>query len=226
MLDNKTLQKMNTYLFDIVHDILSVNFDMANDNVINANELNLFKASLIGDSFIQNQNFISSFVGKRPFGLGMNELHQKIIKIVSKRNLNLKNTYIAPSSITGSLVLQDPKAFNNLKINQALANNNNENNIALINKIKSQETEKSASKLQMIRDALIHEIEESEAIKKNVNEFKEYFNDIINLNIKFFNQKILKGDEDLCLITKKKIVKDSVEQLKSNLEDDKTKKSK
>ena len=46
---------MNTYLFDIVHDILSVNFDMANDNVINANALNLLKASLVGDSFVQNQ---------------------------------------------------------------------------------------------------------------------------------------------------------------------------
>ena len=78
---------MNTYLFDIVHDILSVNFDMANDNVINANALNLLKASLVGDSFVQNPgllhgaNFERNSLGKKLTLTIGNELHQKIIKI-------------------------------------------------------------------------------------------------------------------------------------------------
>ena len=97
-----------------------------------------------------------------------------------------------------------------------------EANIALINKVKSQETEKSASKLQMIRNVLIQEIKETDSIKKNMEELKEYINNIINLNINFFNQKILKGKENLSLVTQKKVIKDSVENLQNNLEDDNT----
>ena len=43
---------------------------------------------------------------------------------------------------------------------------------------------------------------------------------IINLNINFFNQKILKGKGELSLVTKKTVIKDSVENLQNNLEDD------
>ena len=123
------------------------------------------------------------------------------------------------------MVTGDPKnAQNALGANKNTAsiinNNSPEANIALINKIKSKETEKSASKLQMIRNVLIHEIKETDTIKKNVEEFKEYINNIINLNINFFNQKILKGKDDLCLVTKKTVIKDSVENLNNNLEDD------
>ena len=95
-----------------------------------------------------------------------------------------------------------------------------EANIALINKVKSQETEKSASKLQMIRNVLIQEIKETDLIKKNMEELKEYINNIINLNINFFNQKILHGTENLSLVTQKKVIKDSVENLQNNLEND------
>ena len=97
-----------------------------------------------------------------------------------------------------------------------------EANIALINKVKSQETEKSASKLQMIRNVLSQEIKETDLIKKNMEELKEYINNIINLNINFFNQKILHGTENLSLVTHKKVIKDSVENLQNNLEDDNT----
>ena len=97
-----------------------------------------------------------------------------------------------------------------------------EANIALINKVKSQETEKSESKLQMIRNVLIQEIKETDSIKKNMEELKEYINNIINLNINFFNQKILNGKGNLSLVTQKKVIKDSVENLQNNLEDDNT----
>ena len=97
-----------------------------------------------------------------------------------------------------------------------------EANIALINKVKSQETEKSESKLQMIRNVLIQEIKETDLIKKNMEELKEYINNIINLNINFFNQKILNGKGNLSLVTQKKVIKDSVENLQNNLEDDNT----
>ena len=231
ILDNRSLEKMNTYLFDIVNDILSVNFDIANDNVINANALNLLKSSLVGDSFVQNPVLVSDvnlaqrgFNRRLTFNLG-SEINQKIIKLVSRKNLNIKNSFVSPNSMAGSMVALDPKnAQNALVGNKATAsvinNNTPEANIALINKIKSQETEKSASKLQMIRNVLIHEIKETDTIKKNVEEFKEYVNNIINLNINFFNQKILKGKGELSLVTKKTVIKDSVENLQNNLEDD------
>ena len=101
-------------------------------------------------------------------------------------------------------------------------NSTQEANIALINKLKSQETEKSASKLQMIRNVLIQEIKETDLIKKNMEELKEYINNIINLNINFFNQRILNGTGNLSLVTQKKVIKDSVENLQNNLEDDNT----
>ena len=232
ILDNRSLEKMNTYLFDIVHDILSVNFDIANDNVINANALNLLKASLVGDSFVQNPGLITDialaqkgFNRKVTFNLG-NERNQKIIKLVSRKNLNLiKNSFVSPNTLGGSMVALQPRdALNALggnKVTPSIINNNTpEANIALINKLKTQETDKSASKLQMIRNVLINEIKETDAIKKNVEELKEYINNIINLNISFFNKKILKNKEDLCLVTKKTIIKDSVENLQNNLEDD------
>lgn len=219
ILDNRSLEKMNTYLFDIVHDILSVNFDMANDNIINANALNLLKASLVGDSFVQNPGLLQGATidqkglnKKVTFTIGA-ELNQKIIKIVSKKNLNIKNSFVSPNSFTGT---NDPKFG---KINPSFMNNNTQEAVALINKIKSQETEKSASKLQMIRDVLIHEIKETDLIKKNIDEFKEYINNIINLNLNFFNQKIFNGKENLSIVMKKTVVKDSVENLQ---EDDNT----
>jgi len=226
ILDNRSLEKMNTYLFDIVHDILSVNFDMANDNVINANALNLLKASLVGDSFVQNPallhgaNFDKNSLGKKvAFTIG-NDLHQKIIKIVSRKNYNLyKNSFASPNSQKASLAINDPKNAQNV-LN--LMNATPEANIALINKVKSQETEKSESKLQMIRNVLIQEIKETDLIKKNMEELKEYINNIINLNINYFNQKILNGKGNLSLVTQKKVIKDSVENLQNNLEDDNT----
>ena len=142
ILDNRSLEKMNTYLFDIVHDILSVNFDMANDNVINANALNLLKASLVGDSFVQNPgllhgaNFERNSLGKKLTLTIGNELHQKIIKIVSRKNLNLlKNSFASPGSQKASLAVNDPKNAQNA-LN--LMNATPEANIALINKVKSQ----------------------------------------------------------------------------------------
>jgi hypothetical protein len=226
ILDNRSLEKMNTYLFDIVHDILSVNFDMANDNVINANALNLLKASLVGDSFVQNQGLLHTgnidrgSLGKKLTLTIGNDLHQKIIKIVSRKNYNLiKNSFASPSSQKASLAVNDPKNAQNA-LN--LMNSTPEAKIALINKVKSQETEKSESKLQMIRNVLIQEIKETDSIKKNMEELKEYINNIINLNINFFNQKILNGKENLSLVTQKKVIKDSVENLQNNLEDDNT----
>ena len=226
ILDNRSLEKMNTYLFDIVHDILSVNFDIANDNVINANALNLLKASLVGDSFVQNPALLhggnidlGNLGQKFGFALG-SDIHQKIIKIVSRKNLNLlKNSFASPNSQKASLAINDPKNAQNA-LN--LMNSSQEANIALINKLKSQETEKSESKLQMIRNVLIQEIKETDLIKKNMEELKEYINNIINLNINFFNQRILNGTGNLSLVTQKKVIKDSVENLQNNLEDDNT----
>ena len=226
ILDNRSLEKMNAYLFDIVNDILSVNFDIANNNVINANALNLLKSSLVGDSFVQNPGGIGVPLDQRglarkiAFNLN-SDINQKMIKIITKKNMNIKNSFLSPNSNKASVV--DPKNQAANKYTASIINNNTpEANIALINKIKSQETEKSQSKLQMIRNVLIHEIKETDVIKKNMEELKEYINNIINLNINFFNQKIFKGKEELSLVTKRTVVKDSVENLQNHLEDDNT----
>ena len=84
------------------------------------------------------------------------------------------------------------------------------------------EENKLEMKLQMIRNVLIQEIKETDLIKKNMEELKEYINNIINLNINFFNQRILNGTGNLSLVTQKKVIKDSVENLQNNLEDDNT----
>ncbi len=86
------------------------------------------------------------------------------------------------------------------KMNPSVISFNPEANIALINKIKSQETEKSASKLQEIRNVLISVIKETDKIRNNVKEFKDYINNIVNLNMNFFNKKILKGKENLYIV--------------------------
>ena len=256
IIDNRSLQKMNNYLFDIVHDILSVNFDIANDNVINANALNLLKASLVGDSFVvNNQQSVASQpqnvqtgndqknipqqnnnTKKVTFTIGA-DLNQRIKKLVSKNNLNIKNSFVSPSykmnmfipdksatnSFAGSMVVSDPKNMQNLldrnKYNPSVVSFNPEANIALINKIKSQETEKSASKLQMIRNVLINVIKETDSVRKNIKNFREYFNDIINLNLNFFNKKILNNEEDLYVLNAKKVLKQPEEPYK-NMEDE------
>ena len=229
ILDNRSLEKMNTYLFDIVNDILSVNFDIANDNVINANALNLLKMSLVGDSFVHNSGLFTNTMieqkgisRKLTFNVG-SDINQRIIKIITRKNINIKNSFVSPNQLAGSTLGTDNKNVSANKNNPSMINNNTpEANIALINKIKSQETEKSQSKLQMIRNVLIHEIKETDAIKKNVEELKEYINNVINLNINFFNQKIFKGKDELTLVSTKKYIKDSVENLQNNLEDDNT----
>ena len=229
ILDNRSLEKMNTYLFDIVNDILSVNFDIAKDNVINANALNLLKTSLVGDSFVHNSGlFTNTMIEQKgnnrrlTFNLG-SDINQRIIKIITRKNINIKNSFVSPNQVAGSTLGTDNKNAGANKNNPSTINNNTpEANIALINKIKSQETEKSQSKLQMIRNVLINEIKETDAIKKNVEELKEYINNIINLNINFFNQKIFKKKERLALVSTKKVIKDSVENLQNNLEDDNT----
>ena len=229
ILDNRSLEKMNTYLFDIVNDILSVNFDIANDNVINANALNLLKMSLVGDSFVHNSGLFTNTMieqkgisRKLTFNVG-SDINQRIIKIITRKNINIKNSFVSPNQLAGSTLGTDNKNVSANKNNPSMINNNTpEANIALINKIKSQETEKSQSKLQMIRNVLIHEIKETDTIKKNVEELKEYINNVINLNINFFNQKIFKGKDELTLVSTKKYIKDSVENLQNNLEDDNT----
>ena len=229
ILDNRSLEKMNTYLFDIVNDILSVNFDIANDNVINANALNLLKMSLVGDSFVHNSGLFTNTMieqkgisRKLTFNVG-SDINQRIIKIITRKNINIKNSFVSPNQLAGSTLGTDNKNVSANKNNPSMINNNTpEANIALISKIKSQETEKSQSKLQMIRNVLIHEIKETDTIKKNVEELKEYINNVINLNINFFNQKIFKGKDELTLVSTKKYIKDSVENLQNNLEDDNT----
>ena len=133
---------------------------------------------LLYPALLHGGNIDLGNLGKKfGFALG-SDIHQKIIKIVSRKNLNLlKNSFASPNSQKASLAINDPKNAQNA-LN--LMNSSQEANIALINKLKSQETEKSESKLQMIRNVLIQEIKETDLIKKNMEELKEYINNIIN----------------------------------------------
>lgn len=238
ILDNRSLHKMNIYLFDIVRDILSVNFDIANDNVINANALNLLKASLVGDSFVgqvDQKELESVYPTKKVMLKFGNDINQKIIKMVSRKNLTIKNSFVSPykmsllipdKSVTNSFAggnENDPRnsqaPIDKTKVNPSIISFNPEANIALINKIKSQETEKSASKLQMIRNVLISVIKETDKIRNNVKEFKDYINNIINLNMNFFNKKILKSKDSLYIVNQLK-PKENEDILHPNIDGD------
>ena len=196
ILDNNSLHKMNKYLFDIIRDILSENFDIANENVINANAINCLRASMV-DSFISKQG------GNNNLNI-MNDLKQKIVKVVSKRNLNLKN----------SLRMNNINSFNSINngihennnnpsfagsiqgydLKNSIGGFNNENYAVYINKLKSQEYEKSSNKIQMIRNVLVSIIKETDYIRNDVKELKENLNKTIKNIMNYFSKQVFKND--------------------------------
>ena len=191
ILDNNSLLKMNKLLFDIVRDVLTENMDIANENAINANAINYLRAS-IADSFISkpgNNNMIN-----------INDINQKIIKNVSKKNLNLKNSLRISTlnnifhdntnnaSIAGSI--------HGVDLRNSFINLGNDNYAAYVNKLKSKEFEKSNDKIQMIRNVLVTIIKETDYIRNNIKDLKENVNiTIINI-MNYFSQKIFNNDSN------------------------------
>ena len=179
ILDNNSLHKMNKYLFDIVRDILIENYDIANENAINANAINYLRASM-ADSIISKPSTNNNHI---------NEINQKIVKVVSKQNLNIKNSFRMnglnnficetnnPSFCGNNVQNFDPK--NSLHLHNFV----NENHAVYINKLKSQEYEKNSNKIQMIRNVLVSIIKETDIIRNDVKDLKE--------NLKITNQSIM-----------------------------------
>jgi len=118
-----------------------------------------------------------------------NDLNQKIVKFVSKNSLKNNKNIIHENnpSFNGSLI--DLK--NNIPIYV-----NNDNYTAQINKLKSQEYEKSSNKIQMIRNVLVTVIKETDYIRNDVKELKENLNGIIKSIMNQFSQNILKSNSN------------------------------
>ena len=192
ILDNNSLYKMNKYLFDIVNDVLTQNIDIANENAMNVNAINYLRASLC-----------DSFVSKPSNNINlMNDLNQKIIKVVPKKNLNLKNSYRMNTlnnfihdnnnninnraSFTGSIQGYDFK--------NSIINFSNENYAAYINKLKSHEFEKSSNKIQMIRNVLVSIIKETDYIRNDIKDLKDNLNITIKNIMNYFANKIFNNE--------------------------------
>ena len=198
ILDNNSLHKMNKFLFDIIRDVLSENVDIANENAMNANAINYIRAS-IRDSFISKPN------NNNNMNMNMNmvnDLNQKIIKVVPKKNLSIKSSFRINNLNNLNNALLDN---NNININslgsslQGLDFKNsfafcNDNYAAYINKLKSQEYEKSSNKIQMIRNVLVNIIKETDYIRNDIKELKENLNITIKDIMNYFSKKILKND--------------------------------
>ena len=171
LLDNKSLYKMNNYLFSIVNDILSENKDISKENAMNANAVSFLRAS-IRDSFISKQG---SNINNNTFS----ELNKKIVKVISK----------------GNNVNSLRKNRNSFKLEDLRNSNFSLNNSKIyLNKIKSQEYEKNNGKLNMIKNVLINNIKETDYIKKDIKEIKENINITIKSIMNYFCQKILKNN--------------------------------
>ena len=169
LLDNESLNKMNKYLFSIVHDILIENYDITNENALNQNAINIIRAS-IADSFISKQggNINTTF----------SELNKKMVKVVSKRNQNsLRKT---------NSILDDLR-------NSNFSKDNLNNSKIYLNKRKSLEYDKNNGKLNMIKNVLVNIIKETEYIKNDIKEIKENINITIKSIMNYFCQKILKN---------------------------------
>ena len=186
ILDNNSLHKMNKYLFDIVRDVLSKNLEIANENAINVNAINYLSASIR-----------ESLISKPSNSNVINDFNQKIIKVVSKNNINFKNNFklnslnnILPenNNTNFSTNIIQGYDFNNLN------NFNNENNPLYINKLKSQEFVNNSNKIQMIRDVLVSIIKETDYIRNDVKELKDNLNASIKSIMNYFCQKIFKNE--------------------------------
>jgi hypothetical protein len=164
-----------------VRDTLSENIDIANENAINAKAINYLRVSM-GESFISkpgNNNNIK------------NELNQKIVKFVCKNNIKNKLN-------NNKIIHENNPSFNEnlLDLKKNIPIYVNENYTAQINKLKSQEYEKSSNKIQMIRNVLVSIIKETDYIRNDVKDLKENLNDIIKSIMYQFRQNILKSNSN------------------------------
>ena len=85
----------------------------------------------------------------------------------------------------------------------------------LENKFNPQQYEKTNNNILMIRNELVKVIQESEKIKIEIKELKTYLENIIELNINYFNQKILKCRNTKLIMENGTIKEKPIEQKKN-----------
>ena len=96
-IDNHTLLNMTKSLLSLVDNILSSNYEMANDNKINANALNFLKTTIFDNknkNFSQTQENLNNQLNLPKLSHRMsvtfgNELQKNLVKIVTKKNMNI-----------------------------------------------------------------------------------------------------------------------------------------
>ena len=99
--DNESLNNINNELTSLIENILSLNYEMANNNLINEKAINLLKTlnnhEIIPsktnknyNSMIHSENYNLPLPSGRMSVTFGNDISQKFIKIVSKKNLNLR----------------------------------------------------------------------------------------------------------------------------------------
>ncbi len=133
--DNESLNNINSQLTLLLGDLLSSNYEMANNNVINENAINFlknFEENTINDN-IKKTNTINQIPNEENIKLPTrrmsvtfgNDISQKFIKVVSKKSMSLRGK---PNRKCSAIVtLKDPIYFNssNNQYNKSLFNNNN-----------------------------------------------------------------------------------------------------
>ena len=98
--DNESLNNINNELTSLIENILSLNYEIANNNLINENAINLLKTfnnqeiqtkqNKNYNSMIHSDNHNLNLTSSRMSVTFGNDISQKFIKIVSKKNLSLK----------------------------------------------------------------------------------------------------------------------------------------
>ncbi len=163
-IDNKTLLNMTKSLLSLIDNILSTNYEIANDKTLNANAINFLKTTIFdnnnlnfGQTFNQetnNQLINAPKMNKRMSVTFGGDLQKNLVKIVSKKNMNImKNAGRRCSMIITETPIEQvnststfvpsyrrtsvsipfilPKNFNNtvnINKNTNNLNNNNDNN--------------------------------------------------------------------------------------------------
>ena len=223
--DNETINNINSQLTEIIGNLLSSNYEMANNNQINENAINLIKTinepnltSSINLSNTIDNNNINIHHTKMSVTFG-NDISQKFIKVVSKKNLNLGknkklNTIFTLNNANNNL-FNSVLCFNNnsekiIDSNDKI-NDDNFDKYKSINLFKSipnedihtfenkkivDETKENQSLIKMIEQVFVSNIKKNEDLLLEIENIKKDFDKVINYNNNYFSNLILDKNKE------------------------------
>ena len=223
--DNETINNINSQLTEIIGNLLSSNYEMANNNQINENAINLIKTinepnltSSINLSNTIDNNNINIHHTKMSVTFG-NDISQKFIKVVSKKNLNLGknkklNTIFTLNNANNNL-FNSVYCFNNnsekiIDSNDKI-NDDNFDKYKSINLFKSipyedihtfenkkivDETKENQSLIKMIEQVFVSNIKKNEDLLLEIENIKKDFDKVINYNNNYFSNLILDNNKE------------------------------